>query len=42
VDLVFAAVYHHTFPLMLVDELLEGLRDKFLRLWSTGEYAELN
>jgi hypothetical protein len=41
VDLVFAAVYHHTFPMMFVDELLDGLRARFMKLWGSGEHPEL-
>jgi signal recognition particle receptor subunit alpha len=40
-DLVFAAVYRHLFPLVLVEDLLTDLQKQFLRLHATGAYPHL-
>eukprot|EP00359_Climacostomum_virens_P001526 CAMPEP_0204898980 /NCGR_PEP_ID=MMETSP1397-20131031/1592_1 /ASSEMBLY_ACC=CAM_ASM_000891 /TAXON_ID=49980 /ORGANISM="Climacostomum Climacostomum virens, Strain Stock W-24" /LENGTH=524 /DNA_ID=CAMNT_0052066883 /DNA_START=481 /DNA_END=2051 /DNA_ORIENTATION=- len=38
-DLVFAAVYRHLFPIFLVEELLSDLQKQFTRLHGSGAYA---
>lgn len=40
-DLVFAAVYRHLFPIVMVEDLLADMQKQFLRLQATGTYPTL-